>query len=241
MAGESAERQETGLVDAIKKAIRTNKNRPITVDAGGVKISEVVGARKHTGRQATGSEPYTDVILDLRTKKSINLSLKGQSAPSLAGGGVKGLDLLIPGITSKFMNAAYDKLIEMGTKAGDKVPDIYGQIEPRLKKKIVIGNHAMGGPIDYMYIGPMTVSSTYDKEKNILTLNGKLTDAKTFADTHNLYFRLRARREDQRFDPDAKSAGVPKIYGKSPSKGDSAGRVVITDSVPKNAVIVSVE
>jgi hypothetical protein len=86
----------------------------------------------------------------------------------------------------------------------------------------------------------MSVTSTYDEKKNVLTLNGKLTESKEYAKTHQLYFRLRARREDQRFDPEAEQGGVPKIYGKSPSRGDSAGRIVVTDSVPSNAVMVSV-
>jgi hypothetical protein len=99
----------------------------------------------------------------------------------------------------------------------------------------------MGGPIDYMYIGPMTVGGTYDAEKNILPLNGELTEAETYAKTHNLYFRLRARREDQRFDPDAVDKdGTPKIYGVSPSRGDSAGRIVVTDKVPSTGVIVNI-
>jgi hypothetical protein len=128
----------------------------------------------------------------------------------------------------------------MGVKAGDKVPDVYGKISKVNKEKIVIGTKAMGGPIDYMYIGPMDVKSSYDPKNNTLTLNGNLTESKTYAKTHDLYFRLRARREDQTFDPDAQQGGVPKIYGRSPSRGDSAGRIVITDSVPKNAVIVEV-
>lgn len=241
MAGASAERQETGVVNAVNSAVKKNKNNPITVNAGGVKISNVIRARKYTGRQASGSEPYTDVILELKNKKNINLSLKGEAAPSLAGGGLRGLEAIIPGITSKFMNAAYDQLIENGLKAGDKVPDVFGKIMPRMKEKIVVGTTAMGGPIDYMYIGPMDVRSSFDVDKNVLILNGKLTESKEYAKTHDLYFRLRARREDQRFDPDAKQGGIPKIYGKSPSKGDSAGRIVITDSVPKNAVVVSVK
>jgi hypothetical protein len=85
----------------------------------------------------------------------------------------------------------------------------------------------------------MDVIGTYDEKKNILKLNGTLTMADEYAKTHDLYFRLRARREDQRFDPDAKdSDGTPKIYGKSPSRGDSAGRIVVTDSVPSTGVIV---
>jgi hypothetical protein len=124
-------------------------------------------------------------------------------------------------------------------KNGDKVPDTFGKISARDKMKIVIGNAQMGGPIDFMYIGPMTVTGSYDEKKNTLTLNGNLIAAEEFAKTHDLYFRLRARREDQRFDPLAKdSDGSPKIYGKSPSRGDSAGRIVVTDSVPSTGVIV---
>jgi hypothetical protein len=98
----------------------------------------------------------------------------------------------------------------------------------------------MGGPIDYMYIGKMDVTHNYDDKTATLTItNAKLIEAGAYADDHELYFRLRARREDQRFDPSAKdSYGTPKIYGKSPSKGDSAGRIVVTDKVPSQAVIV---
>lgn len=242
MAGESAERQETGVVQAVNKAVRANKNKPITVVAGETRITNVDAARKYTGRQASGSEPYTDVILDTKNGKAVNLSLKGEAAPSLAGGGLRGLEAIVPGLASRFMKAALDKLLEMGLKKGDKVPDVYGKIGPRTKEKIVVGTQAMGGPIDYMYIGGMDVKSTYNDKTGTLTFNNaKLTESKEYAKTHELYFRLRARREDQRFDPDAQQGGVPKIYGKSPSKGDSSGRIVVTDSVPKNAVIVSVK
>lgn len=239
MAGISAERQETGFVDAVNKAVQKNKKNPITIQAGKTKIDNVIGAKKYSGRQASGSEPYTDVILTRKNKKDVNLSLKGEAAPSLAGGGLRGLEAILPGITSKFMKAVLKKLLSLGLKAGDKVPDTYGQIDELNKIKIVVGTAAMGGPIDYMYIGPMTVESDY--ENNVLSLNGTFTDSKTFAKTHDLYFRLRARREDQRFDPDASQGGIPKIYGKSPSRGDSAGRIVVTDKVPSTAVIVAVK
>lgn len=242
MAGASAERQETGLINAIKKSVAANMDNPITLVAGGVKLTGVVDAEKFSGRQAGGSEPYTDVIIKLNTGKVCNLSCKGPSAPSLAGGGLKGLELAVPGITSRFMNVAYDTLTtKRKLNPGDKVPDVFGEITGTAKEKIVVGNKAMGGPIDYMYIGPMDVSYNYNRDRNILTVNGKLIESSQYAKSHKLYFRLRARREDQRFDPNAKdNRGVPKIYGKSPSKGDSAGRIVVTDSVPSSAIIVKV-
>lgn len=241
MAGASAERQETGVVKAINDAVKKNKGNPITIVAGKTKIAGVTSANKFTGRQVSGSEPYTDVVI-VAGKKKYNLSLKGESAPSLAGGGLRGLELAVPGIAKKFLLAAHAHLLKkVKLNPGDKVPDVFGKIGEAAKLKIVVGNVAMGGPIDFMYIGPMDVRAPYDAKTNTVTFNGALTKAAEYAKTHELYFRLRARREDQRFDPMAKdSAGVPKIYGKSPSRGDSAGRIVVTDKVSGKGEIVNI-
>lgn len=244
MAGASAERQESGLIRKIKAAVKANKNNPITVVfANGKKLTGVTDVMKYNGRQVTGSEPYTDVVI-VQGKKKINLSLKGESAPSLAGGGLRGIEMAAPGLGAKFFKAAYDHLRDnLQLSPGDKVPDTYGKIPSRLVEDIVVGNANMGGPIDYMYIGPMTVGGpAYDAKKNILKVDGNLYEAKEYAKNHKLYFRLRARREDQRFDPGAKdNKGVPKIYGKSPSRGDSAGRIVVVsgDTLPNNAETVT--
>ena len=244
MAGAAAERQETGFVRAVKNSVKKNQGNPITLIAGKVVIEGVIDANKYTGRQESGSEPYTDVQLTVRVAgcktKKINLSLKGEAAPSLAGGGLKGLESISPGIAKRYMKAVRKHLVEsVGLRRGDKVPDVYGRLSPAAKKKIVIGNKQMGGPIDYMYIGRMTVDSDYRPASNQLVLHGNLIPADEYADTHDLYFRLRARREDQRFDPDAKDPnGAPKVYGKSPSRGDSAGRIVVTDKPPANAITV---
>jgi hypothetical protein len=243
MAGAAAERQETGVVNAINSAVKKNQNNSVTLVAGKTKITGVVKAEKFTGRQTSGSEPYTDVVIHYKKGRAIlkyNCSLKGESAPSLAGGGLRGLELAVPGIAKKFMKNAFAKLTKM-LNPGDKVPDTFGEINDKDKLKIVIGNESMGGPIDFMYIGPMDVRGTYDIATNTVTLNGSLIGASFYAKTHDLYFRLRARREDQRFDPEAKdSDGTPKIYGKSPSRGDSAGRIVVTNKVPSTAVIVNI-
>lgn len=243
MAGESAERQENGIVSSITAAVKTNKNNPITVVAGKTKIPGVIKAYKFTGRQEGGSEPYIDVIFETIDKKKIGLSCKGKSAPSLAGGGLSGLELAVPGIAKKFMKAAFDHLSKkLKLNPGDKVPDVYGKIGATDKVKIVVGNAKMGGPIDYMFVGIMDVKANYNKDKNELTFSDtEITPAKKYAQTHELYFRLRARREDQRFDPTSMDKdGSPKIYGKSPSRGDSAGRIVVQDKVPSNAVIVNI-
>ena len=240
MAGTSAERQETGLIKLINKSVKSNKNNPITVvSPNGVKITGVTGAAKYTGRQVTGSEPYTDVVLSLGKTKKLNISMKGDAAPSLAGGGLRGIELAAPGLGAKFFKQVHKHLVGKNKlNPGDKVPDVYGKIPDGLVLDIIVGNASMGGPIDYMYIGPMDVTGTYDAKTNTLPVNGSFSTAKKYAADHSLYFRLRARREDQRFDPQAKDAkGVPKIYGKSPSRGDSAGRLVVVDegTVPRDA------
>lgn len=235
MAGLSQERQENAFVRAVNMAVKKT-GVAVSVKAGGVTISGVTKAEKFGGRQVSGSEPYIDVILHTKNKK-VGLSMKGESAPSLAGGGLKGINLAVPGLADKFMKAAY-KHLSKKINPGDKVPDIYGKVATLYKEKIVVGNKDMGGPIDYMYIGKMEPSSYYDKAKNCIEFrNGKLIEAKQYAKDKTLYFRLRARRIDQVFDPDAKDTkGIPKIYSKSPSKGDSAGRIAVTDSVPTTVV-----
>lgn len=242
MAGAAAERQETGFVNAVNQAFRSNQNNPITLIVGKTTIDGVTKASKYQGRQIGGSEPYTDVQIHIHgNNKPINLSMKGEAAPSLAGGGLRGLELAVPGIGKKFMMAAYKHLKNtLKLKVGQKVPDVYGKIGRSDKQKIVVGNLKMGGPIDYMYIGKMDVASNYNDSSSTLTItNANLIQSEKYATDHELFFRLRARREDQRFDPEAKdNRGTPKIYGRSPSKGDSAGRIVVTDKVPSTATII---
>lgn len=237
-AGQSAERQENGFVNAINTAFEMNGKKPFTLVTKDATIDNVLKAEKYTGRQRSGSEPYTDVVV-YTSRGLINLSMKGPSAPSLAGGGLRGVEEIIPGIGARFFRAAYDNHIKNGLKLGDKVPDTFAKLNNRDKKLLVIGNQAMGGPIDYMYIGPMDVKSQF--KNGTLALNGKLIDSKKYSDEHDLFFRLRARRVDQTFDPEASDKnGIPKIYGKSPSKGDSAGRLVVTDKVSSKGKIIVV-
>jgi len=235
-AGAAAERQETGFVDAVNDAVEMNGDKPITLKTKDAIIKGVIKAEKYSGRQRSGSEPYTDVQV-FTSKGILNLSMKGPAAPSLAGGGLRGIEEIIPGIGARFFRTAYDNHIKNGLKPGDKVPDTYARLNDKDKNLLVIGNPAMGGPIHYMYIGPMDVKSKYNN--GTLEINGSAIDAKKYSKEHDLFFRLRARRVDQTFDPESSDTnGVPKIYGKSPSKGDSAGRLVITDKPVKGKVIV---
>jgi hypothetical protein len=236
MAGVLSERQETGVVDAVNSYYQ-KFGKPITVTAGSISIRQIVSAEKYGGRSSSGTEPYTDVILTAQNGKKYNISNKGTSAPSIAGGGLKGLELIIPGFSGKFLNAALEKYLKLGYKDGDQIPDMYGKVSDDLKETIVVGNVSMGGPIHYMYIGPMDVTSTGNG--SVLRLNGHFHDAKRYAATHNLFLRLRKRRNDQPFTSKEKDKdGYPLILGKSPSAGDKGRRIVIVASIPSNALQV---
>jgi len=235
-AGQQFERQENSFIMSVNDAVLKNNGKPIALHSTHATIKNVLKAEKFTGRQSSGSEPYTDVQL-ITSSGHVNLSMKGPTAPSLAGGGLRGLEIIIPGLGTRFFRAVHDRLIKTGHKLGDKVPDQYGILSFKDKELIVVGNAAMGGPIDYMYIGPMEVKSKYISGS--LTVNGKLIAAMEYAKSKDLYFRLRARRADQTFDPHASDKnGVPKIYGKSPSKGDTAGRLVVTDKPTKASNLI---
>jgi hypothetical protein len=235
--GESSERQEYGIIDAINKS---SKGKPITVNG----IKDVLKAEKMTGTNKLGTEPYTDVILTLKDGSKYNLSLKGGTesglaiAPSVAGGGMEGLQTLIPDIVSTFLNKANQWYISNKFKKGDQIPDVYGKLHPSKTALILKGTKDMGGPVDAFYIGPMDVKIK-SFENGILQLNGTIQTIQDYVKTHSIYFRIRKRREDQSFEPNLKDKnGNPAILGKSPSKGDTGRRIVMTSSIPANANLI---
>lgn len=241
MAGHEKERQERALITRVNMTVKQNKGNPITIVTDGASIAGVIKAEKMRMTVRSGAEPYTDIILHLLTpkgKEKLHVSMKGCKSPSLAGGGISGIDLVSPGLTRKFLKSVYARLLGH-LKAGDKVPDTFGRISKLDRIKVVMGHPAMGGPIDYLYIGPMTLTGDYSPTKNQLYLNGNMFVAKQYAQSHELYLRLRARSIDQRFDPSAKDMfGTPKIYGGFPGRPNSPGRVDVTDWVTRTAMII---
>ena len=123
MAGTLAERQETGLVDAINLFSEKKGGKPFTLQAGSTRLTNVLSANKVMGRSASGDEPYTDVEIKT-TNKIYKLSMKGPSAPSMAGGGLNGLEKIVPGFSGRFIQAAYEKYLQLGYTQGQQIPDI---------------------------------------------------------------------------------------------------------------------
>lgn len=240
-AGATPERQERAFVDAVNAAVKKNGGNPITVRAGHGKISGVTKAEKQTGMNALGKEPLTDVILT-KGKKQIRLSLKGSTAPSLAGGGKFGINELIPNLIKNAKTKVHNALRKAGKKTGDASNDFYVRLSNEDIGKLIEGNEKVGGPIDFTYIGSMTVDSNYDEDKKVLTFeNGSFyTTSEMIAKySGEFYLRFRKRRVDQKVDMEGKDKIGFLIFGKSPSRGDVGARIVVHGGkVSSNATII---
>ena len=162
MAGAKFERQETGFVTAVTRAVRTAKGPINIIFKNGARLSGVKKAFKFGGRTSSGSEPLTDVVIETTDGKKHNLSMKGKDSPSIAGGGVAGINELEPELLPSFLTEAVRKYKQLGYKKGDSIPDLYGEIGERAKISLLVGSKSTGGPIHFLYTGPMDVSSRLD-------------------------------------------------------------------------------
>jgi hypothetical protein len=231
------ERQEKALVEGIK--MYASQDNPVNLLSSDENIENVVDAYKVSGCNKFGCEPYTDVAIITSSGKIINVSCKGTSAPSIAGGGLLGAKALLPSLIPKFLEAAEQWYMQSGYNEGDLIPDLYGVVNDKDKLLAVVGTEEIGGPIDFMYVGPMEVELSHDPENKTLTINGKLTAAKKYAQEHDIYMRIRKRRWDQPFVPGEKDKhGYPLLLGRSPSKGDIGRRIVFVNKVPKTREVV---
>tara|TARA_R110000796_G_scaffold252094_1_gene385119 strand:+ start:1417 stop:2181 length:765 start_codon:yes stop_codon:yes gene_type:complete len=241
-AGEKSERQETGLVNAINAIASPEK--PVTLVTARATINDVVNAEKVGGLSKLGKEPYTDIALTLSDGTTLNVSAKGQAAPSLGGGGLTAMQYSHPETINQFLQKALQRLQDEGFSAGDSgAPDVYGEISDSVALSLLRGTEQMGGPIDYMYQGPMDVASEYCDTDGLCTLklNGSFSKVEDYSKDHKLYLRARKRRIDQPFDPSGTDrSGLPSLFGKSPSKGDRHRRLVVTDKVPAGAITVKI-
>lgn len=218
------ERQEQGIIKSINGLVAMKK-RIAVKDEAGTDFEGVTGAEKNEGTNSYGKEPYVDIWITQGTKK-IGISNKGETAPSVAGGGAAGLYRTDPAYLKKMLDAAYKAAIKAKWKLGEPPPsDIYVKIADRaFLKKVLRGTPEMGGPVDYFYIGKMDVEYTV-KGSQITYTNGKFVKIEDYMKKYpTLYLRIRRRNTSQKFvnlvDP---KTGLPVIF-----KGaDGIARLVI--------------
>jgi uncharacterized glyoxalase superfamily protein PhnB len=224
------ERQETELVNVINKAVQGNKQKPVTVKSTDDKIDNVISANKVAGTSELGSEPYADLAVHKKSGGASLISAKGPTAPSIAGGGQSGLLNIAPTVVGNAIKRAYKFYKEaFGANEGMKFPtgkavEVFIEIPQKHVKDILAGTAEMGGPIDYMYIGPMKVEAEI-AGKNV-SLNGKLISIEDYEKAvGKLYIRIRRRSTTQVLDfKSVDKYGLPNIFYE---KGTGGRRIVV--------------
>lgn len=233
---ENIERQKSSFVSGLNNALRQNQDNPISIVAGNTQLYGIMKIRKSPARRALNAESYGDIVLSDNKHHDYIISLKGETAPNLSN---EAIGQVARGLEHEFMQAVFERMVQNQTNVGDQVPAVYGQIPTRYKTKLMLGNRLMGGPVDYFFSGG-TLNTRYNKSSNMLSLTGSLISADEFVNNHNAYLYLAPKVFDQRFDPDVKAGNIPRIFGKSPTRGESGGNVSLTFYVPPDATVIQI-
>ena len=189
---DTSERQEHGLVNVI------NANAGAVIEQLGVTVKS---ARSQGGMNALGKEPYIDIFITDTNGKDHGISMKASSSMTIGGGGTAGVFSMFP----KLIQRCYDKveqyLIDMELEDGDVVPhgaipNLFFRIPEKYIAPLMQGNKAMGGPIDWIYVGPSDV--TGEVVDGNLNLNGNFYSVDDFVEktAGDVFFRVRKRDLD---------------------------------------------
>ena len=215
-----------------------NKNRPIQLNIDSKQLSDITSARRFTGVQSGKNEIYTDLVFERKNTRGFNIAIKS----AVFDESIERLDVIVPNLKIRFIKSVYKKLSQMGLKDGDNVPNVFGKIDERNKKKLVTGTYSVGGPIDFMYLDlPNTIMPNFDEDSGILTLPGKFVNMDEYSKDFDLYLNLQPTYDDQKFDTKIERGGVKLIYGKSESKGIADNTIVVTTKVADNGIVVNIE
>jgi hypothetical protein len=228
---------EREILTNINRAVQSNKNRPITVIINDQYFSEVVGSRKYTGSLSGDNEPYTDFIIQRRNAKGINIALKSVVFQE----SLQRLEIIVPGLRYKFINAVYRKIKQMGIETGQDVPNFFGKIDRRHTNMLIQGTYSVGGPVEFMYTDlPKVIKYQYNEDSNTLFLPGTLQTIESYSKNMQLYLNLVPLYADQKFDDEAERGGMKLIYGKSESRGESGNKILVTQQ-SDNGIVVDIE
>ena len=215
-AGKVGEEQEQAIVNLVKKLTNKGSNL-ISLKVGNKILPDVVSISKYGKMTIHSKEPITDLVIELSSGKKINVSAKGLTSPSLAGGGLKGLNYIVAPEIKKFLERAEEYYIDNGFVEGDTdLPEVSALVAEEIEEKIIRSDASQGGPIDYIYIGPKQVVSynieLFNKSR-ILELNGIFYTPKQLAKKYSLYYVLRRRIGNAPFAPGKKDKdGLPIIF-----------------------------
>jgi len=235
----NAEEQEHALIAII------NDNPDCTISSMGITAAS---ARANPGVNSLKKEKYIDVYITDSTGKDHGISCKDITTPSLGGGGAAGINSIAPDLFKKIFARIEDYMkTDMKLDNGDiivssHIPDIFVQVPDDYVERIMVGNEAMGGPIDYMYVGPKKLTGDLG-QNNELNLNGTFYTIDDYiGKIGSFYFRIRKR--DLADDKTVKVAydeknmlGLPKLL-KNPYDNKNNLRLVVTNALTVNALVL---
>lgn len=231
------ERQEYCFINAINEAI-SKYGKPIEIKTLNCNISSVYGIEKCKTTNSYGKSSYVDLHINCGDK-IIGISNKSHHSPSIFGGGLTSLI----DIDKIYIQHIFNKALVESLKSDHfelnsiKAKDIYISITNKdFLYKAISGNKAMGGPIDYFYIGDMNISYNLNKNE-IIIKNGNLITVNDFIKENKFFLRIRRRNHSQIFtDSIDPRYNIPYIFRNI--EGNERSRLVGTITVPKNAFII---
>ena len=245
-----SERQERGVKAALQNAIKTNG---FVMTEGALRGKKIIVAEKKE-QGSLPHEPYIDLVLKTESQ-TYGVSMKGTSAPSIAGGGLAGINVIVPTLIPK-VYAAIENYMKntLKLKQGmvlkiDDVPNFYVKVSDADVMKILAGTKAMGGPVTHMYIGPMDVTSSITQ--NTIRFNsgqGKFYSLQEYKEKiGSMYFRVRKRDVHSsgktRIEYTRKNAeGLPMLLCQPIPNGKNNARLVIVaeKDVPAAAPVIKI-
>ena len=235
---DTSERQEHGLVNVI------NANPGTVIEQLGVTVKS---ARSQGGMNALGKEPYIDIFITDTNGKDHGISMKASSSMTIGGGGTAGVFSMFP----KLIQRCYDKveqyLVDMELEDGDVVPhgaipNLFFRIPEKYIAPLMQGNKAMGGPIDWIYVGPSDV--TGEVVDGNLNLNGNFYSVDDFVEktAGDVFFRVRKRDLDGEtteidFTDVDRKYKLP-ILMTNQSNGKRNWRLLMTNKGPSNTAYI---
>lgn len=225
------QRQERSLVETIN-----HWNKPIALSNFRYKL---VRAEQAPDIGPHGKENLVDVVVWDEKQYSYNVSCKMSHAADLGSGGMTGLLKSVPDLVEKIYWQIRTDLFNYGFEEGmmcdiRHIPSFMYQIPHTYAYKMFQGSDAIGGKIDYIYIGPEKVE--YDGHK----FNGEFWSIEDYAKKKPYYLRLRKRDvHDNKVRINfakLNSQGLPCIFTTGP--GDfAAARFVVDDKLSPKAVV----
>lgn len=228
---EFQQRQEKSLVDIINYW-----NKPIKLENFRYSITRAEQAPEFGPH---GKENLVDVVVWDERDYSYNVSCKMSHAADLGSGGIAGLQKSVPDLVAKLYYQVQMDLYGLGFEEGQvydirNIPTVMYGIPDTYAYKMFAGSDAVGGRIDYIYIGPDKVE--YDGSN----FNGKFWSIEEYAKKKPYYLRLRKRdvhANTVRINFEKlNSHGLPCIFTTGP--GDfAAARFVLDDRVPPKATV----